>query len=470
MDESCRRRLPADLPVREPVVHRRVHRAARRAGAVSLGGSWRYAIGVGAGFTEVMERDLDLSKLLEMGDPPRATPESLEQVVRRRRSFRARRYRMVASCGVVVALAAAGIGVGLGESNSSNHPAQASGPPPGLKWNAATAPVTGAGATAPLAATHGASSGPSSTATEAAPGEFGFVVAASSGREPSGRSVLPAVTYTDAGSAPQQSHECSGTCEPVFTPDHPQVVFIRRVDGLTITAAQVSFSFPVELGSGPVGTKARSVPLSSGTGSAIATGSSGTSSSGSPASSGSPTSGVRPIRGICPSSTELEVTISGGGGVETLFVPAGGVGIHAFSVLASAAAHLPNGQVVVLAVTRTSPQVGFVEASFASGRSDAMAPKDAWSVLAEVLPAATNLYTAGAVRLVATSSSGARIETATLPSAGSLATASNLVCRYLAEPLNSVGPAVPPSSSRTPRSTVSPLASPPVSTTTRAAG
>ncbi len=438
----------------------------------------------------MMERDLDLSNLLETGDPPTASPEGLEQVVRRHRRYRGQRHRAIASLGAVVALAVAGVGVGLGVSTSAKGPTQAaSRAPAGLKWDGATAPVKQQTAAPGAENPHGTSA-PVET-TSAAPGEFGFVISGTTHGDSthgSGAAVsfLPTAVYTNAGGGygAQTNRFCGAPCAPVFSPGLEHVLFVRRVDGVTITATQVSFTFPLNFRSEPVGSVGGTVVSEPPTPSA----SSGAGSSGSGSSSGSGTASpppsvitpVKPISGTCPSSTELEVTISGRGGLETLLVPAGGAGTRPFSVLASADADLPGGGVVVLAVARTSPAVASVRATFASGRIDAMAPKDSWSVLAEVVPTTPDLATAGAARVVAESSSGSTLETATLPAAGSLATAPSLVCHYLVEPLNSVGVVSPPhgvttpttgSSTTPPVVSVAPSSDPSgASTTTSAAG
>jgi hypothetical protein len=94
--------------------------------------------------------------------------------------------------------------------------------------------------------------------------------------------------------------------------------------------------------------------------------------------------------------------------------------------------------------------VASVSARFASGASDAMVPRDGWVVLGQVLPAASNLATAGAASLEARSSTGADLEKANLPASGSLATARlSAVCHYLVQPVNAVT-APPPASGGAP--------------------
>lgn len=423
-----------------------------------------------------MENDLDLTNMLDDGDGPHAGADGLRQVVSRHRRRRARQYRIVATSAIVVALAGAGLGVGLDNNGGTRSATGTLTPPPGLKWDGSTGSI-GAPTTAPRSQT--ATVAPATSGPE--PGEFGFV-ASGSGSSASPGALLPVASGTSAGGGygVTTAKGCAGGCHAVFSPGISAVLFTRHVDGLQITASLVSFSFPVSIhASGipvrvPATVGSAPTPGSSSGGSVTTTsrvGISGSSSGRTGAAKGStPISGSSagqpgsggglPIRasigkaipfvGACPVASELQVTVSAKGSVETLFVPSGGASDRPFSVVASAAALLPSGGAVVLAVARTSSAVSSVSATFASGAVDSMRPVSGWAVLGELVSPQTDLARAdlaraGAVKLVGSSAAGVALETVTLPAAGSLASAPPApVCRYLVEPLNAVGTASPP--------------------------
>ncbi|MGO8876852.1 MAG: hypothetical protein ACLQNG_13945 [Acidimicrobiales bacterium] len=410
-----------------------------------------------------MNDDFDLANVLDDGTGPAASHDVLRQVVARHRRRRARQFHIVATTTIVVALAGAGAGLRLAQnggtkSAAGTHPITSIGAkaPPGLSWDVASGVALGAQPAANNPTVEGASASPAA----AAPGEFGFV-AASPALQATGTfrpAALPVASSTNAGGGfGRGTKDCPGLCEPVYSVGASRLLFTRQVDGLSLTASLVSFRYPVVIHP--------TTPLSP----ASKGGTSGGAPTASSGSSGSGTVKVAkalPFVGLCPTSSELQVSVEVKGVTETLFVPAGGSSSQAFSVVASAAARFSSGESVVLAVARTSSSVSSVSAHFASGTSDAMAPKGGWAVLAEVVPASTDLARAGALTLTATSYSGRTLETAHLPAAGSLATAPVApVCRYLVQPVNSVGTATPP-----PTTVTSPPATVQAGTTGGAAG
>lgn len=416
-----------------------------------------------------MNDDFDLANVLDDGAGPAASHDVLRQVVARHRRRRARQFRIVATTTLVVALAGAGAGLRLADnggtkSASGTHGLQPSGPkaPPGLYWDATSRVALGA---APAADSSGGFDSAAPTFS-VSPGEFGFV-ATSTVSQPAtafGPAALPNAASTNAGGGfIKASGGCTSLCEPVYDIGASRLLFTRKVDGLRVTASLVSFSYPVvihpttPLSPASKGGTSGSAPTASSGSSGTSTGSSGTVK----------VAKALPFVGLCPTSSELQVTVEAkGGDTETLLVPAGGSSSQAFSVVASAAARFSNSESVVLAVARTSPEVSSVSAVFSSGKSDAMAPKGGWAVLAEVVPTSTNLARAGALTLRAMSHSGSTLETAHLPAAGSLATAPVApVCRYLVQPVNSVGTATPP-----PATVTSPPGTVQAGTTTGAPG
>ncbi|MFZ0172703.1 MAG: hypothetical protein WAL04_13550 [Acidimicrobiales bacterium] len=401
-----------------------------------------------------MDDDLDFTKMLDDGDRPAASPDVLRQVVARHRRRRARHYRLVATSAIVIALAGAGVGVGLNENGATHNAAGERPPssgraPAGLRWDSGIAVGAKTSVLAPAASDHGQPS----TLTpelEVEPGEFGFAATSKAASSQGGplRLPVPAATPTNAGGGYGYgiARGCKAGCGVLFNPLAPRALFTRHVDGITLTASLEPFAFPVVL-------RANGIPVSG----AAPAGGSAPAPAPTPRSTGTTSKGVRPlltpkpipIEGICPVGSELVVTIAYKGTTETLFVPAGGPSTRPFSVVASAATQLPGAASIALAVAHTSAGVSTVSASFASGASDAMAPKDGWVVLAQVLPSSADLARAGTVTLVAKSSSGATLETVSLPASGALATAPALgLCRYLVQPVNAVGVVSPPAVGR----------------------
>ncbi|HXY44237.1 MAG TPA: hypothetical protein VEH29_08615 [Acidimicrobiales bacterium] len=386
-----------------------------------------------------MDDDFDLAKMLDEGDRPAATPDVLRQVVARHHRRRARQYRVVASTAIVIALAGAGLGVGLDNTVGTQRAAGPLAAPSGLRWDSGVAITTRVpGAEAPTVGSQGVAV---SRAPAPEPGEFGFSTATAA---PSAHSV-PADSRTNAGGGYGTgiAKGCTSGCGVVYSSLSPRVLFTRHVDGLTLTASLEPFAFPVALGANgipvPEGTPASSSAPPSAS-------SAGTTSTTSKSVHPSAASKAVAIEGVCPVARELVVTIVDKDVSTTLFVPAGGPSGRAFSVVASAATGL-GANSIALAVAHTSASVAWVSARFESGASDAMAPRDGWVVLAQVLPSGADLARAGTVTLTATLSSGGTLETASLPAAGALATApAALLCRYLVEPVNSVGVVSPPSS------------------------
>lgn len=378
-----------------------------------------------------MNDEFDFATVLESGDRPEATSDVLRLVVARHRRRRARQYRLVATTAIVLALAGAGVGVSLHGNTGTKT---ALGAPPGLRWDANESLRTYTPAAAPME---------SAGASELEPGVFGF--APSTRGSAGGTALLPAATNTNAGGGYGViAKGCTGGCQPVYVSAPSKVLFTRHLDGLTLTASLTTFSFPASI---RAVTPVSGLPASSG--------SAPTQSSTSPpvpASTG--TTAVSPVHltvpqpfpivGLCPAGSELQVTVAAKGTTETLYVPSGGPSRRPFSVLASAAARL-EARAIVVAVARTSAAVSSVSASFPSGASDSMVPKNAWVVLAEVVPTPASLARAGAVTLVARSASGATLERASLPAGGALATAPAApTCRYLVQPLSPVTTTTPP--------------------------
>jgi hypothetical protein len=427
----------------------------------------------------------DISHVLDSGDAPAATPDVLRQVISRHRRQQMRRYRVVATSAIVVALAGAGIGVGLNQGTTTTAAA-----PTGLKWDTTLGRLaTGADAAAAPTASGVGPAVASIGGPE--PGEFGFVSSPQQLARPpraTADSVVTAIpvaasTDTGGGVALESPRGCKKGCDAVYLPDTAKLLFTSHLDGITLRASLISFSFPlrarvlppIKTSPYPVGTPTPAPapvttsgtnPVTGGsgsTGSSTGSGSTGSGgsigSTGSGSSSGSTGSGnstgstspgtvtsppfvsVKPIPIVaaCPAEAELEVTISEKSTIETLYVPAGGPGSRPFSVVASAATTLSSGRSVILAISRTSSAVSSVSATFPTGGTETMTPKLGWSVLADVLAKPTNLAKAGAVALIAKSASGATLQRAALPSAGSLATAPVMTCRYLVEPVSAVG-------------------------------
>lgn len=362
----------------------------------------------------------DYAKVLDDDRRPDATPEVLSQVVARYRRRRARRHRLVATTVVVVALAGAGVDLGIG------HPSRvltASGvraplrPPLGLRWDSSLAAASHRRAAASGA---GVSAAPLEQATSASlsgpgPGEFGFV-APSPRLSPSGAlpSAVPSATRTDAGGGYglHSAKGCSSGCGVLYVGGRPAVLFTRRIDGLMLKVSLEHFSFPASVQAAGA--------LSSASARAIA------------------------VESLCPATSELTVTISSKFAEETLFVPSGGNSAEPFLVVASAASRLQGGRWIALAVTRTSPSVASVSASFGDGRTAVMVPKDGWALLGTVLPANVSLARAGTVNLVAKALAGAVLEKARLPRAGALATEPVTdTCHYLVLPAGAAGAAPP---------------------------
>jgi hypothetical protein len=426
--------------------------------------------------------DFDLSHVLDSGDAPAATPDVLRQVMARHRRQQMRRYRVVATSAIVVALAGAGIGVGLNQGGTTTTAASA---PAGLKWDTTLGRVaTGSAAESPTAS----GAGPSILSLGVPePGEFGFVSSvrplapSSGGVSDSVGTAIPVAASTDTGGGVRLETPggCKTGCDAVYLPDTAKLLFTTHLDGVTLRASLISFSFPlrvrvlppVKTSPYPVGAPSQPPVTTSGTypvtGTRSSSGSGSTASGGSPSPGSSPGStgsgnatgsgtstgstgpgtvtsppfvSVKPIPVLaaCPSDAELEVTISEKSTIETLYVPVGGPGSRPFSVVASAGTTLSSGRSIILAVARTSSAVSSVSATFPTGGTETMTPKLGWSVLAEVLAKPTNLTKAGAVTLVAKSATGATLQRASLLSAGSLATAPVTTCRYLVEPVNAV--------------------------------
>ena len=404
-----------------------------------------------------MENDLDLTNMLDDLDGAKPGPEGLRQVISRHRRRRARQYRIVATSAVVVALAGASLGVKLDQSGGAKSAAGPLRPPPGLKWDGSTGAV-GRAVTAPSA--HGAT--PSASTSGPEPGEFGFVPSdATSSANTTAYVPVASGTSAGGGYGVTSAKGCATGCSALFTPRVSGVLFSRHVDGLDITASLVTFAFPVSIhtsiptgrvpitvGSAPTPGSTQGSPgktSSANSSTPPAGGSSGSAGSATGLSARSGGGTVVPFVGACPTTSELEVTVSAKGSFETLYVPSGGASNRPFSVVASAAARLSSGGSVVLAVARSSSAVSSVSATFASGATDSTRPTLGWSVLGELVSPSADLARAGAVRLVATSSTGGVLERVSLPAAGSLASAPPApVCRYLVEPVNSTGTASPP--------------------------
>jgi hypothetical protein len=410
--------------------------------------------------------DFDFSHVLDGGDAPAATPDVLRQVLVRRRRQQMRRYRVVATSAIVVALAGAGIGVGLNQATTTT----AAAAPAGLKWDTSLGRVaTGSAAEAPTA-----SGAEPATASSGGPepGEFGFVSSdnplppSGAGAADSVTAAIPAAASTDTGGGVgvESPNGCKTGCDAVYLPNTAKLLFTSHLDGITLRASLISFAFPLTTRVAPPPTTspypvATPTPApapsttypttgtrsSAGSGSGSSPGSTGSGSSTGSTRPGTVTSppfvSVKPIPVLaaCPAEAELEVTISQGSTLETLFVPAGGPGSRPFSVVASAATTLSGGRSIILAISRTSSAVSSVSATFPTGGAETMAPKLGWSVLADVVAKPVNLAKAGAVTLVAKSASGATLQRAALPSAGSLATAPVATCRYLVEPVTATG-------------------------------
>jgi hypothetical protein len=384
--------------------------------------------------------------MLDDGTGPDATPEILGRIVARQRQRRVRHYRVAATTAVVVALVGAGVGVHLdqtgrtvsalalgskGESPLSRSSLQA---PAGLKWDVESAD-------------HG-----EEAAGVSAPGQFGF----STGQVPTAARFAAGVDYSapasesvvplNLPSSSTPSSCASKGCEALFSWEQPRALFTRHVDGMTIAVSLVTYDYPVAITSAgrasPPPTPPR-VPTSP----PAASGSLGTAFPvtapvlrTTPEVPSSIRKAVIPVTLGCPVASELMVAVSDGSSTRVLFVPTGGMSDHAFSLVASAAASFGSVGSVVLAVARTSPSVAKVSAAFPGGGTDTMAPSDGWVVLAQRVPAGTNLSRAGAADLQAVASSGKALEHADLPATWSLASAPIVaVCHLLVVPLNSVG-------------------------------
>jgi hypothetical protein len=385
--------------------------------------------------------DFDLTGILDDGTGPDATHDVLRRIVARQRARQAHRYRVVATSAVVVVLACAGIGVRLDQSRSAHLstagptlPSQASlQAPAGLRWDVQNA-VNGSAVR-------------SSSAGLPDPGQFGFSGALTPNSLFTGPSLQangalefgPRAKGAGPSYGPDVPASCSAKgCDIVFRWGIPRPLFTRHVDGLTLTVSLLSYDFPTTIAAAESGSAASTPPVAS------------TNPVGSPASPTSASvppsarpgivhkSGI-PVALGCIVKSELLVTVSFGSVTKALFVPAGGVSAHPFSVVASAGTSLGDRDSVVIAVADTSTAVASVSAVFAGGGSDAVAPRDGWAVLARRLGAGASLSRAGGVTLVASSSSHDILETAHLPATGSLAAAPAMaVCHYLVVPVNAV--------------------------------
>jgi len=370
--------------------------------------------------------EIDFTHILDHGDRPEPTPEVLGRIVARHHRRQARRYQVVATSAVVVALAGAGIGLGLQgpggrQAGSGAKSALGDAPPAGLTWETPSA----AGQPASTFAVNGA---------EAPPGAFGFGSAATTSGP-----VAPAAMAGAANSASTQRLCKRNGCTVYYEGNTPRLVFERHVDGLTISAYLELYAYPaspVPLGKAPTapatGAKAPTNPPTPGT---------------VPAGTSSKT--ALPAIIACPPPSELLVKVAGYGMSNTLYVPAGAATDHPFSVVASAATTLPDGRTVVLVVARTSQSVSSVSAAFPGGGSDAMAPVSGWVVLGQRLNPGSAPSKSSVIAMVAKSSSGRVLETARLPESGALATAPAVaVCHVLVVP-NPVNVSPPPTGSVT---------------------
>jgi hypothetical protein len=394
--------------------------------------------------------ELDLTKILD-GAGPEATPEVLGRIVARRRRQQARRYRVVATTALVVALAGAGIGVRLdqhaGTATAFAPRSSASSAPAGLKW------VVQQG-----------SQGGAPTAEVSGPGQFGFSSSTYLPGAPSpgpdyGAAVASSSAAANGAEVPSRCE--SKGCDVVFGSDVPRLLFTRHVGGLTVAVSLVTYDYPSTIAHGhvsatrpptvsPPGASPTPIASSPPAGSSPLSGSSPPTAS-SPPGTATPLpaqplpniapKSVIPVATTCPVESELVVNVSYGSVTRTLFVPTGGTSDHPFSVVASAGTSLGSAGSVVVAVARTSPSVASVSATFVGGRSDRMAPKDGWAVLAQRFPPGANLSRAGAVDIEATAASGRDLESVHLPATGSLATAPVLgICHILLVPVNVVSP------------------------------
>ena len=191
--------------------------------------------------------DFDFSHVLDGGDAPAATPDVLRQVLVRRRRQQMRRYRVVATSAIVVALAGAGIGVGLNQAATTT----AAAAPAGLKWDTSLGRVaTGSAAEAPTASgaqpTTASIGGPE-------PGEFGFVSSDSplppsgAGAADSVTAAIPAAASTDTGGGVgvESPNGCKTGCDAVYLPNTAKLLFTSHLDGITLRASLISFAFPL---------------------------------------------------------------------------------------------------------------------------------------------------------------------------------------------------------------------------------
>jgi hypothetical protein len=382
--------------------------------------------------------EIDFTHILDQGDGPEPTSDVLSRIVIRHHRRRARRYQVLATTAVVVALAGVGIGLKLNNSGPSTGSALNEKPPAGLNW---VVPSTGSehGSTAE------STQGSINDMADPQPGVFGL---GSSGHSISPITIGPTVPGGTSSTAvnslvgPVSPPACKvNGCNVLYDGGTPLVLFERHVDGLTVTVSRVLYAYPVSAAAiGPI--KASPVP---------ATASNTPASPPTPGTTPStiPRRSVLPAVTTCPPPSELLVKVSGGGANETLYVPTGGTSAHPFSVVASATTGISGGRSLVLAVARTSQSVSSVSANFPGGGSDSMAPTDGWVVLVQPLSPGTSPSKADVVTLVAKSESGHVLETARLPETGALATAPVVaVCHVLLVPDNpgSVAPSPPAAS------------------------
>jgi hypothetical protein len=366
--------------------------------------------------------EIDLAHVLDQGDGPAATPEVLRGIVARHHRRRARKYQVIASTAVVVALAGVGIGLNVQHPAAKTTTALGDRAPAGLTWVVKSSTPTPAMAVLP------------SSSSRLQPGAYGLFGPESSGSVASSSNASSTFGDNVAGGAPTACK--SGSCTVYYQGAAPRQLFERHVDGLTITASFVLYAYPVS----PAAISPAAPPTTSTEGGATT---SHTNTTSVPAAI-SPRTAV-PAVITCPPPGELLVKVTGDGVNDTLFVPAGATTDHPFSVVASAAT-TGAGRSIVLAVARTSQSVASVTASFSGGGSDAMAPIGGWVVLAQRLDAGAVPDQSGAITLVARSSAAHVLETARLPETGALATAPAIaLCHVVIDP-NPVKVASPPGS------------------------
>jgi hypothetical protein len=430
------------------------------------------------------EGDEGLGRLLDEGGPA-ADAATFEGIVRRHRARRERRLKQVTAASVVVAVAAAGVAAsGLGRSStpvvrsaaSKLNPASSSSAPAaggatrfsanatlgkapaGLAWAGGGAPL---GASVPRAsgsAPASSGSGSASSGTAIAGGDLCTV-------DGCGVGGLGALTH-------QFDRSAGGVQIRAFTEGEPSVRFLPLVPsgvassavaaGTSGTATPSVTTLPVSTTTtapsggaasttttAPSGGAASTTTTTTTSGSVPPSGSTttsapstGSTTSTTPTTTTTPTSTTTaPV--ACPQGSVLVAEVSDSGAVGEVDVPlvtGASPGVDLQLVEASVIGTRESAPMVIV-VAHVAAEVTNVQASFADGTTDQMAPVDGWVVLGDAVPSGYSLGASGEqVTLDATGAGGTSLETTPVPSEPAYAVPVPCVGGPVSTSPSSVGP------------------------------